>query len=219
MSSESKDGILAVSGSLLGLSTLVVGLRLCARKQQNARLMTDDALAVLSLVAFVGTAACTFLMVKHKTVGYPSTDFTVAEELAVAEIAAKLNVAWDVLGLTSLACIKLSALFFYRRVFCIHGWLEAQWFSIATFVTIVLVVLWDVVFSFLPGFQCGTHFSALWDGTYETYCTISFPYLYGLAVSDFLLDVWILFLPIPRILQLHATASQKSGFIGVFALA
>lgn len=51
MSSESKDGILAVSGSLLGLSTLVVGLRLCARKQQNAKLMTDDALAVLSLVS------------------------------------------------------------------------------------------------------------------------------------------------------------------------
>ncbi|KAF2156106.1 hypothetical protein K461DRAFT_275197 [Myriangium duriaei CBS 260.36] len=47
-------------------------------------------------------------------------------------------------------------------------------------------------FQFLTGFQCGTHFSALWDGTYLKYCTISFPFLYGLVISDFLLDVWIL---------------------------
>ncbi|KAK8062537.1 hypothetical protein PG997_014634 [Apiospora hydei] len=53
-------------------------------------------------------------------------------------------------------------------------------------------------FQFLAGFQCGTHFSALYDGTYDQYYTISFPFAYGLATSDFLLDVWILVLPIPR---------------------
>ncbi len=66
-------------------------------------------------------------------------------------------------------------------------------------VTIGVVILWLLVFQFLAGFQCGTHFSALWDGTYRQYCTLSFPFLYGLAVSDFLLDVWILALPIPGV--------------------
>lgn len=85
--------------------------------------------------------------------------------------------------------------------------------------TIVIVVVWLVVFQFLTGFQCGTHFSALWDGTYTEYCTISFPFLYGLAVSDFLLDIWILALPVPRIIQLQASMQRKLAIIGIFLLA
>lgn len=93
-----------------------------------------------------------------------------------------------------------------------------QWFDVANTVTIIVVIVWLVVFQFLTGFQCGTHFSALWDGSYLQYCTISFPFLYGLAVSDFLLDVWILALPIPRIMQLHTSTSKKLGIVGVFLL-
>ena len=95
----------------------------------------------------------------------------------------------------TLAFTKLSVLFFYRRVFCTGH--QVQWFNIATIVTMVIVFCWLVAFQFLAGFECGTHFSALWDGTYEKYCSISFPYLYGLAISDFLLDIWILIMPIP----------------------
>ncbi|KAI1416517.1 hypothetical protein F5Y13DRAFT_186135 [Hypoxylon sp. FL1857] len=84
--------------------------------------------------------------------------------------------------------------------------------------TIVVVILWLSVFQFLTGFQCGTHFSALWDGNYEKYCTISFPFLYGLAVSDFLLDIWILSLPIPRVLQLNAALPKRLAILGVFFL-
>ena len=65
--------------------------------------------------------------------------------------------------------------------------------------TAVIVVLWLVTFLFLTGFQCGLHFSSLWDGTYLQYCTISFPFLYGLVISDLLLDVWILALPVPEV--------------------
>lgn len=82
----------------------------------------------------------------------------------------------------------------------------------------MIVVLWLVVFQFLTGFQCGTHFSAAWDGNYEKYCTLSFPYLYGFAISDFLLDIWILSLPVPRVLQLNATLSKKLAVLGVFSL-
>ena len=78
-----------------------------------------------------------------------------------------------------------------------------SWFNIAIWITVIIVMLWLVVFQFLTGFQCGVHFSALWDGSYLQYCTISFPFLYGLAVSDFLLEVWILALPIPKVGLTH----------------
>ncbi|KAI7778903.1 hypothetical protein LA080_001508 [Diaporthe eres] len=135
--------------------------------------------------------------------------------LMVDDALTVLQISWDVLSTTSLACIKLSALFFYRIIFYVG---LHQWFDIANTVTIIVVVVWLVVFQFLTGFQCGTHFSALWDGSYLQYCTVSFPFLYGLAVSDFLLDVWILALPIPRIMQLHTSASKKLGIVVVFLL-
>ena len=120
------------------------------------------------------------------------------------------------MGLTSLACSKLSALFFYRRIFYLGG--RQSSFNIVIIITAVVVILWLVVFQFLTGFQCGTHFSALWDGTYLEYCVISFPFLYGLAVSDFLLDVWILSLPIPSVVRLNARWPKKLAVLGVFLL-
>ena len=97
----------------------------------------------------------------------------------------------------TLAFTKMSALFFYRRIFCVGSYTRV--FSLATMFSIAIVSCWLITFEFLAGFQCGTHFAALWDGTYAQYCFLSFPYLYGLAISDFLLDIWILALPIPLV--------------------
>ena len=117
---------------------------------------------------------------------------------------------------TSLACSKLSALFFYKRIFVVGG--NALLLKLAITGTIVVLILWLVVFQLLTGFQCGTHFSALWDGNYLKYCTISFPYLYGFAISDFLLDIWIVALPIPRILSLNMPIPKKLSVLGIFLL-
>ena len=108
-----------------------------------------------------------------------------------------MQVAWDILSTCALACIKISAIFFYRRIFCVSG--NKTYFSIATLATAIIVFLWLVAFLLLTGFQCGSHFSAMWNGTYVEYCTVSFPFLYGLVISDFLLDVWILALPVPPV--------------------
>ncbi len=51
MSDSSKDGILAVSSSLIGLSSITVGLRFWARKRHNLPIMADDWLAVAALVS------------------------------------------------------------------------------------------------------------------------------------------------------------------------
>ena len=100
----------------------------------------------------------------------------------------------------TLASTKMSALFFYRRIFCVgQAGQSERIFNVATIISLVIVGCWLVTFDFLEGFQCGTHFSALWDGTWHKYCHLTFPYLYGLTVSNLLLDVWILALPIPLV--------------------
>ena len=113
-----------------------------------------------------------------------------------------MQVAWDILSTCALACLNISAIFFHRRIFCVSG--NKTYFSIATLATAMIVALWLVAFLLLTGFQCGSHFSALWNGTYVKYCTVSFPFLYGLVISDFVLDVWILALPVPPVSPLDA---------------
>lgn len=54
MSATSKDGLLAVCGTLLGLSTAAVGFRFVARKKQRLAIQADDAFAVISLVLYIG---------------------------------------------------------------------------------------------------------------------------------------------------------------------
>jgi hypothetical protein len=106
-----------------------------------------------------------------------------------------------VLTILCLGCTKASALVFYKRVFCASG-------LNPIFNAIVLSTVVVVTFEFLAGLQCHTHLSALWDGTYLKYCTISFPFAYGWVVSDFLLDVWVLALPIPIVILSSAVSGN-----------
>lgn len=104
------------------------------------------------------------------------------------------QIALNLLSIASLGFIKLSALFFYKRIFCVSG--RNSTLNAIIMASIVMVACWVVTFEFLIGFQCHLHFSALWDGTQRQYCTYAWPALLGQAISDFFLDVWVLMLPI-----------------------
>ncbi|KAI1260708.1 hypothetical protein F5Y18DRAFT_404296 [Xylariaceae sp. FL1019] len=217
MSDSSRAGLLALSGSLLGLTSVSVSVRFWVRRQDKLRLEADDYFTVFGLLSFIGACICVFISVHNKTLGYSSHDFTTEQTAAMGKEDHQTQIALDIFTNNTLACVKLSALFFYRRIFCSAG--KRVIFSPVTTATIIVVILWLFVFQFLTGFQCGTHFSALWDGTYLEYCTLSFPVLYGLVISDFLLDIWILVIPIPGIMQLNTTIQRKLSIIGVFLLA
>lgn len=63
--------------------------------------------------------------------------------------------------------------------------------------------LWVVAFTILVGLSCGTHFSALWTSSkavFLQYCgKRPHQFLLSMSISDFLLDFWIIALPIPQV--------------------
>ena len=65
-------------------------------------------------------------------------------------------------------------------------------------ITLVIIGLWILAFLILNGLQCGGRFSALWIGSINDVrcCHIS-KFLLSLAISDFLLDIGIICLPLP----------------------
>ena len=115
----------------------------------------------------------------------------------------QLYIAFDFFSITTLGGVKISALFFFRRIFCVLN--RRTIFNALTLTTITIVALWTVTFLVLTGLQCGTHFSALWSGAHAQaqYCHISYPFLLGLTISDFLLDIWIICLPLPQVRTLE----------------
>lgn len=97
--------------------------------------------------------------------------------------------------------IRISTLFFYRRIFLGRSFIIAWW------IVVVATALWTVIFFFTSVFQCGTNFSAFW-GSFAyagEHCFYIFGEVVALAVTDVALDVAVLGLPLPYV----NTATQK----------
>ncbi|GAM87013.1 hypothetical protein ANO11243_050340 [Dothideomycetidae sp. 11243] len=225
MSASSKRGLLAVMGTLTALSTIAVGLRLVARKKQRLPFKADDAFAVLALLMFIGAVACECEFTTNwprETRRGPSRCGRRLDNVIVLALtdhrAPQLALTWDVLAAAASAFIKLSALFFYRRLFVVPG--IRRPFDVASAATIALVGIWLIVYIIMPFVQCGTHTSILFKAGLPQYCKKPQKgYYISLVTSNFVLDLWILLLPIPSVLRLHTTTSKKISLVGVFLLA
>lgn len=110
---------------------------------------------------------------------------------------------------TSLVCLtvavfaatKTSALLFYKRIFGISGpGRRLRIFNGLVNALIVIIALWFVAFEFLTIFQCQGRFNGFWDPKkYAKYCTITWDFLFGYSISDVILDVLVLALPMPNV--------------------
>ena len=92
-----------------------------------------------------------------------------------------------------LGTIKLSVLFFYRRIF------RGKAFDYYSRGIIAIVVAWTIAFFFTVLFECGTKFEYLWSTLSDllTHCTNGVMYLKAYAISDVITDGLILATPIP----------------------
>ena len=121
----------------------------------------------------------------------------------------------QILGTTAFGCVKLSFLFFYRRIF-FTGHSDA--FSKTTIAMIVSVTVWMIVFNVAFIFDCGTAFWANWGPLANdyTYCESTFGLTAAFVISDILTDVIIFCLPLASVWKLHLSIKRKLAVAGVF---
>ena len=124
--------------------------------------------------------------------------------------------AFELVQTPAYGFIKLAALLFFRRIFCVKG--SRDWFNITTLVMIVIIALWALAFELLAASQCRTHPSALWSGStkYFEYCSVALPYLLSFSISDFITDLMIILVPIPSIWLLNMNVKRKIGVTIIF---
>ncbi|KAF4635645.1 hypothetical protein G7Y89_g2445 [Cudoniella acicularis] len=93
--------------------------------------------------------------------------------------------------------------------------------NFVTIATIVVTVLWGIAFFFANLFECGTHFSLNWNATITealTECIQEPAMNQGYIYSDFILDVFILIMPLPTIWKLHMSPKRRIAVILILAL-
>jgi hypothetical protein len=115
----------------------------------------------------------------------------------------QLQVALGFLNIFCLGCTKLSACFLYYRIFNVHG-IKASAYTKVVAGSIVLLGLWLLAFLILFGLSCEGHWYALWEVEYHNeYCSNLWTYLYAVSVSDVVLDLWVLALPLVPVCHLQ----------------
>lgn len=210
-------GMLSLCIIFLFLTTSTVAARFIARSKQKSKFRVDDWVVVAAWFFFTGLNALIFYGIHLKYIGYKEPlDKAIinAEHPTVVRIFLVL----DGLGTITQGLVKLSALFFYRRIFCSTGIRDI--FNVISGILIVIVVIWTVIFFVLTfNFCIGHNIEYNFPVGNSAHCKLIYPWFEASTTSDFALDLIILTLPLPKIWSLHATTSRKLAISGVFLLA
>lgn len=137
-------------------------------------------------------------------------------EIKIIELIAddaQLNTSLVCLTTAVFAATKASALFFYKRIFGVSGaGKRLRIFNGLVNALIVIIALWFLAFTFLTIFQCKGHFNGFYDPKrYAKYCTITWDFLFGFSISDVILDIFVIALPVPNVRQPHVPGAQYFG--------
>ncbi|MCJ1390963.1 hypothetical protein MMC18_003824 [Xylographa bjoerkii] len=215
MSSPVTEGsLIGMSASLMGLSIVVVGLRFYARKVQNAAYKLDDLFIIPALLMHLDVGAVNYELGAPTDNSLPGAADGLSSQIVYgykAEFITLIIQPW-LLGL-----VKISVLFFYRRIFCTG---IRSWFSNITAAFIGLTVAWVLAFFFAVLFSCGTDIPVIWGSfeEFETHCdnTILLDEIY--SIVDFVLDFAVFITPMPLIWRLQMSIQRRVAVSLVLAV-
>ncbi|QKX53488.1 uncharacterized protein TRUGW13939_00567 [Talaromyces rugulosus] len=206
--------IIAEAVCLIVFCSFMVGLRFYARWLKGSRLGMDDLAIALALLFVIAMAITILIETGMKGFGYSAAVGDTGPNHPDANVA-----GWptELLQVPALGCIKLSFLFFYRRVFIKF---VAREFSFVNLFMIAAVSAWTICFFFLLLFLCNTDFAAYWtSGTTEAErCLPTGMVHMGYAISDVVTDIIIILMPVGEIWKLHLPVRRKFAVMGVFGM-
>ena len=113
---------------------------------------------------------------------------------------------------TGITLVKVSALFFYARVFRV-----SQIFRTCLWATGALVVSWWITFDILAICTCNPP-RKQWDTEIAGHCLDSYKTFVAAATPNVIIDVIILVLPLPMLWKLQVSLRRKLALVGAFIL-
>ena len=126
----------------------------------------------------------------------------------------KTKYADIILEVITYTTAKLSVIYLYRRIFTFRI------FRHITTAALAIVSAWGISFFFVIVFQC-TPIASQWNNLEirnQKNCVAQKPFYYANSITDLILDIFILALPLPMVARLQLPLKQKLAVGGMLLL-
>ncbi|KAF6225577.1 hypothetical protein HO133_009577 [Letharia lupina] len=188
---------IAAATVLPALGLISVVLRFWSRLHRRAGLGLDDAFIVPALLCVIGLGTTLLVgvaknVIAHTTPPNPnaaSKDAQLYQITPPQELVEKIEFVFFLISVVAYGFIKLSVLFFYRRIF-VKG--ASAKFDIVSKVAIWITSAWTIAFFLIQLFKCGRYIDSEWGPLIDaSRCLDSFQYTDALFVSDLITDLLV----------------------------
>ncbi|KAM3074407.1 hypothetical protein ACMFMG_002786 [Clarireedia jacksonii] len=210
----SKSQMIGLGFSFIVLPIIAVALRFWAKYLGRRSFQLDDYLILVALAFAIGCCsvqlAATYRgnLGQHEAIDANGQPILNDPRFVFYE---KCKFAINMLTTIGLGLIKSSILVFYMNIF------RGNVFVISARVMLAIVFTWTVSFFFANLFTCYP-ITPFVEQFYGHTCMNTVPMWYAMSISDMIVDILILLLPIPMVLQLKLRPKQKIGVLGMFLL-
>ena len=109
--------------------------------------------------------------------------------------------------------MKLSALFFFRRIFY-----PQRTFRIVNTSAIIIIILWSLAYTMAEILVCGAHPESLWNDSDRKSCVNQTWLNFTYAITDTLFDIIVISMPYPALRKLQLGRRAKLGLAAIFLL-
>ncbi|KAI1088907.1 hypothetical protein F5B19DRAFT_401397 [Rostrohypoxylon terebratum] len=217
--------IVGILITFLVLTNVTSAGRIFTSVHRHRKLQIDDYLMICAVILSDGIIAA---MLAAVTKGFGLHQFRVLATdpqppLSLVQI---LQIVWAyaVLNGFCFSTIKLSILFFLRRLFWV-----SRWFKIAWWINVVYVVLWTIGSTLFYIFQCAPvdfYWNKIYAGVGMTpppgdehgKCIKALASIGTPIILNTIGDLFVLLLPLPILLKLQTTTPKRLRLLGLFVI-
>ncbi|KAI0146155.1 hypothetical protein GGR57DRAFT_506677 [Xylariaceae sp. FL1272] len=207
--------VIPIYSVYLGVGIFLTGLRIWVRTSFSRQPFgIDDYFILLGLATSAACTAIQYYNVMKGTGGAATKDANSQERSAI--IGHQIDWAMIVIEKVGFGAVKLSILFFYRRIFGV--WVS---FRRINNVLIVIVAAWTLAFLLSDILLCGAHPEYIWgyDQKFaKEHCANRGADLLAFSVTSLATDLPILALPFFYISRLQMARQKKWASLFVFGL-
>ncbi|KAI4126443.1 MAG: hypothetical protein LQ338_003752 [Usnochroma carphineum] len=196
------------------LPVVAVVLRVWAKLLGPRGVVGDDILIFFGLAFAIGCGSIQLIAAidgqlgQHQTVKSDGQPLLNDPRFALYE---KCKLAVNILSTVGLGFTKSAFLLFYMSIF------TTKRFRIIAQVVLAIVMGWTISFFFANLFTCYP-ISPFIESFYHNNCVNGLALWYSMAISDIIVDFFIILLPIPMVLKLHLPLAQRIGVLAMFML-
>jgi hypothetical protein len=202
----------ATNIALMAVSAAFVLLRLAQKlfSRAEARMATDDYLIFLTLL--VGQPSTILIDRGLIPNGLGRDIWTMSFDQVTA--FGKYFYWVEICYFAQLSVLKLSFLFFYKRIF------PGRTIQRIIMATIAFSILYGIVFVVVAVFQCRpiSYYWTKWDGKHTGHCIDINALVWANAAISIAVDLWMLGIPLSQLIHLKLSWSKKAGVVVMFCL-